>query len=826
MREAVLQRIHSLRGIVFAGITTVILLVFGVAAYQGGEHHLIMPLDDVYIHFQYARQIAEGQPYVYNPGETATSGATSLIYPWLLAAGYAIGFQGLNPGLWAMLIGAVSLLLSQWSIYRLCRAFQCPLWLSLLTPVSFALTGSVAWHFMSGMETGLMITFTLLTLLMVVEKRLTEFIIAATLLAITRPEGSIMAGIAAVTMLPRLWQHTSSRLSLLWLMVPVLAIGLQPGLNYMLTGSFSAAGSQAKSILAMVPQDYGVILSRILENFIRIWTELLTGYSSQEGWYLPVFTVPTALLGIVLLLFQRGWRWIGLLLIGWMLALSGAVATLDNAFWHFKRYQMPLMALSIVMAAGAVAQILLWTQRDTAKKHIKQLQTGVRLSIYGFDALIVPVFVLMLLMQFVHYHRVNVGYVYQQPYQMALWLRENTPPDARIAVHDVGMMRYLGERNTLDMVGLTTPGAAAWWRNGPGSVAAFLLREQPDYIASYGEGHGYGLYMLEESIYGEPLATFSVDLQPHLNVALAADTQGIYRFDLSETLYISSESDDGIAQTLNVADIASEETFDYQWASVNLIGFPTEVRNQPAMNSGTTQLHTYRRINGSEEFTFSDDHNQDIIVTTTVHAACATQLQIQINGNLLPSRVIVENPGYWMSFSSFISRYLLEADNTIQITPQTSDCTYMPASHTLTSLNYEITPPQTEPVASYQEGAFDLIATQTTVSANGTLSLNTDWFTEGQAEGDYRFFVHLYDDRQQSPVKQWDGYIYGNPPANWLPGSLTHTVSMDLRDLETGSYALAIGFYNPYTYERLIPVSDTYETLSDGRLFLDVVEID
>lgn len=62
----------------------------------GGE--MLMPLDDVYIHFQYARQLALGQPYVYNAGEPPTSGATSFLYPYVLAAGYALGFQGRGRG--------------------------------------------------------------------------------------------------------------------------------------------------------------------------------------------------------------------------------------------------------------------------------------------------------------------------------------------------------------------------------------------------------------------------------------------------------------------------------------------------------------------------------------------------------------------------------------------------------------------------------------------------------------------------------------------------------------------------------------------------------
>ena len=133
---------------------------------------VVMPLDDVYIHFQYARQLALGEPYVYNTGQEATSGATSFIYPYLLAVGYWLGFKGMSLGLWAMVVGSVALVGSMWAVYRLCLAFDAPLWLSILTSVSFAITGSVSWHAMSGMETMLIVCFMLWTLLAFVEKRL------------------------------------------------------------------------------------------------------------------------------------------------------------------------------------------------------------------------------------------------------------------------------------------------------------------------------------------------------------------------------------------------------------------------------------------------------------------------------------------------------------------------------------------------------------------------------------------------------------------------------------------------------------------------------
>jgi hypothetical protein len=42
------------------------------------------------------------------------------------------------------------------------------------------------------------------------------------------------------------------------------------------------------------------------------------------------------------------------------------------------------------------------------------------------------------------------------------WVRTETAPDAVIATHDAGAIRYLGQRETIDVVGLntTTPGLA------------------------------------------------------------------------------------------------------------------------------------------------------------------------------------------------------------------------------------------------------------------------------------------------------------------------------------------------------------------------------
>lgn len=54
-----------------------------------------LPLDDSFIHFVYARSFAEGAPFRFGLAEGASTGATSLLWPILLAPFHAIGLHGL-----------------------------------------------------------------------------------------------------------------------------------------------------------------------------------------------------------------------------------------------------------------------------------------------------------------------------------------------------------------------------------------------------------------------------------------------------------------------------------------------------------------------------------------------------------------------------------------------------------------------------------------------------------------------------------------------------------------------------------------------------------
>ena len=77
--------------LVVSGLLATICISSIVAA--AGE--LAVPLDNAFIHFQYARRLAEGHFFSYVPGGGYTTGATSFLWPLALAPFHALGFRDL-----------------------------------------------------------------------------------------------------------------------------------------------------------------------------------------------------------------------------------------------------------------------------------------------------------------------------------------------------------------------------------------------------------------------------------------------------------------------------------------------------------------------------------------------------------------------------------------------------------------------------------------------------------------------------------------------------------------------------------------------------------
>src|SRR6186713_1082167 len=69
-------------------------IVFLASMLSATNGHFVPQVVDLYVVCQYARSFAEGHPFQYNPGEPASTGATSLLHTVVLAAAHALGARG------------------------------------------------------------------------------------------------------------------------------------------------------------------------------------------------------------------------------------------------------------------------------------------------------------------------------------------------------------------------------------------------------------------------------------------------------------------------------------------------------------------------------------------------------------------------------------------------------------------------------------------------------------------------------------------------------------------------------------------------------------
>jgi hypothetical protein len=116
-----------------------------------------LPLDDSFIHLQFARNLAAGRGLSYNPGELVT-GSTAPLWTALLAL---LAYLPGSPVAWAQLLGSVLYLATVDATWRLARELGLSRGLAALAGCLTLGTGWLAWSALSGMEVPL---FALLSL--------------------------------------------------------------------------------------------------------------------------------------------------------------------------------------------------------------------------------------------------------------------------------------------------------------------------------------------------------------------------------------------------------------------------------------------------------------------------------------------------------------------------------------------------------------------------------------------------------------------------------------------------------------------------------------
>jgi hypothetical protein len=425
------------------------------------------PLDDTFIHFQYAKHLAEGRFFSYVAGEGYSSGATSLLWPLVLAPFYKLGLRDLTL-LWAAwILGTIAHAGVAVEAYRITRrlAGESAAIGSAAMCLSF---GAFAWFAWSGMET-MALAWILLRTARVAAAACDpergrappsprEILILGLLAPLVRPEGALASLIAAAALLRVLSAEKPARRALA--VVPLLGPAIVPLLNRLCTGHAASTTAQVKWLIGNPYYSLSTVLAVFAQNARVLVSNLMNG-GDWTVIFLPEHSNVPILLGFVLLPISGMRRKVPHHAIFVALIALGSLApcTYGSFLWNRIRYVWPFSPAWFVLAccfareAGDLVRLL--RPRLTA---VTPLLAG------GFAA------ALALRLPFaIHDLGQSAAAVLKQQVTLGRWASATLPADARVGVNDTGAIAYVSERKTFDVVGLTTEGEARYWVAGAGS---------------------------------------------------------------------------------------------------------------------------------------------------------------------------------------------------------------------------------------------------------------------------------------------------------------------------------------------------------------------
>jgi hypothetical protein len=165
-----------------------------------------VPVDDAYIFYRYASNVAAGNGLVFNVGERV-EGITSLLWTLLIAAGVALGVDAVTMGHW-LGVGAGALLLFWTYRYAAFELVGAERFVAAIAPWLLLLTKPFAVWATSGLETPLFAAAVVGALIAEARGRPALALAAAATSVLVRPEGVLLGAIVIAVFF---YRHKAAR---------------------------------------------------------------------------------------------------------------------------------------------------------------------------------------------------------------------------------------------------------------------------------------------------------------------------------------------------------------------------------------------------------------------------------------------------------------------------------------------------------------------------------------------------------------------------------------------------------------------------------------
>lgn len=416
-------------------IGTIILIIISLAALayaiRTTAKYPRWVVDDAYIVFRYAENLAEHGELNWNVGENRTEGYTGIVLPYLMTLAIK---AGISPVLATHILGIFFYFCGGVILLLILRGFNpgsaVALALYFTAPAMFT-------HAWSGIETTMFITAMLLCVYAFKAKRERLFLFSLLLLSFTRPEGVVLSVILLI-----LYQPLSYRLVLMYV-IPCLIYFIWRWAYYdqFLPNTFYAkrpdGSAVAKNIEGM----------KVLLNIIRLKTMHFAKQSPpgilQRNYkdfreFVDIYLIRPALVALVLISWdevkKHKYLIAGILAFACITTITYLPLNLTMNYGH--RFYIPLFIFSILAIGGMVKNskmplriilVIIFLVLPQINKNIKELNNEKEYT-KSYQALMDNV------------HSVIGNYI-----------RENIPSDEWLLVHsDAGAIPYYSKLKTVD----------------------------------------------------------------------------------------------------------------------------------------------------------------------------------------------------------------------------------------------------------------------------------------------------------------------------------------------------------------------------------------
>lgn len=414
------------------------------------------PLDDSWIHLQFARNLVAGEGLAYNAGQLVT-GSTAPLWTALLAL--LLYLPG-NVIVWAKLLGVAFHLAGVAAAWRLSRELGLGRGLAGLATGLTLATPWLVWSALSGMEIPLFVFLSLSGMVLHLRERddPTRLPLAAGVFAVAalaRPEGLLLLVLSLIDRCLVFGREESAEQggepALVW---------RRPPLRTVLAGALLAACALVGPILfykwaggSFLPTTFaakGGELRRFVPDARYLFTVLGILFPPQP------YMVLLSGAGIAALVERLGTaRDRGLLPALWLLGLPLAYSTMSppgasSLVGNFGRYYFPFFPVVAVLG-------VLGLERAAATLGPRIRAGRLALPVGGLLIVLLLWPTVAALVRGAGRYVQSVANVQDSDVAVARWLQPRLHPEAVLAVNDIGAIKFLLPNQVIDLAGIANP---------------------------------------------------------------------------------------------------------------------------------------------------------------------------------------------------------------------------------------------------------------------------------------------------------------------------------------------------------------------------------